>query len=76
VLYYVIPGLLKMKRRYRILLQMDKLKKAMKDKKANHTKNVKNMMSSVCHTYLLDDSPWHMVKAYVVFDCSENWQVF
>jgi len=57
VLYYVIPGLLKMKRRYRILLQMDKLKKAMKDKKANHTKNVKNMMSSVCHTYLLDDSP-------------------
>lgn len=40
-------GMLKMKRRYRILLQMDKLKKAMKDKKANHTKNVKNMMSSV-----------------------------
>jgi hypothetical protein len=43
----LFSGLLKMKRRYRILLQLDKLKKAAKDKKANYTKNVKNMMSSV-----------------------------
>ena len=39
-------GLLKLKRRYRVLLQIDKLTKAMEDKR-NHSKNSRSMMKSV-----------------------------
>lgn len=67
-------GLLKMKRRYRVLLQMDKLKKAIKDKKANHTKNVKNMISSTiqhCKTMIEKDDSIRKELGLSVYNLAE-----